>query len=371
MASWPSFFVRTAWEPIMEREFLQALRQVAHERDIPVDELIAESEEALAAAYKKHVGAIGEVTVRIDAERDKFHVVCEKEVVGVVTNHFFQMSLEEARKLKPDAEIGDFIPVEIAPDSFGRIAASTFKQVLQQKLRESERKRTIEQFSGKIGDLVSTVVVRRERGDVILAANRSECILPEKEQVRSEPYRINDRLKVYVLRVDETSRGPRVIVSRTHPNLLRKLFELEVPEIGTGTVEIMAVAREPGQRSKISVLSHDERVDPVGACVGQRGNRVQVIVNELYDEKIDIVPYTDDVVQYITNALGPAKISKIVLNEADKSAFVVVPESQLSLAIGKGGQNVRLAARLTDWKIDIRSESQAADEARATSGGKG
>jgi len=355
---------------IMDREFLQALKTMAQERDIPVEELISEMEIALAAAYKRHVGAIGEVIVRIDTEQNKMHVVCEKEVVGVVSNHFYQMAIEEARKRNPKAEIGDFVPVEIAPESFGRIAAQTFKQVLQQKLREAERKRTMEEFSDRLGEVVAATVARREGGDVVLTAGRSECVLPKREQVPIEPYRVNDRMRCYVLKVEEDPRGkgPRVIVSRTHPNLLRKLFEIEVPEIGAGTVEIMAVAREAGQRSKISVISHDERVDPVGACVGQRGARVQQIVNELYDEKIDIIPYSKDTAAYITAALGPAKIASVKLKEEDKSAFVTVPDSQLSLAIGKGGQNVRLAARLTEWKIDIRSESQAAEGAAAKVG---
>ena len=364
------------WGPAgenMEREIVQGLNTIAHERDIPVEELLAEVEQALAAAYKRHIGATGEVTVRIDTEKGAMHAICEKEVVGAVSNHFYQMSIEDARRKDKSAEIGDFIPVEIAPESFGRIAAQTFKQVLQQKLREAERKRTMEEFSDRLGEVVSASVTRREAGDIILTAGRSECVLPKREQVPIEPYRVNDRMRVYVLKVEEDPRGkgPRVIVSRTHPNLLRKLFELEVPEIAAGTVEIISVAREAGQRSKISCLSHDERVDPVGACVGQRGARVQQIVNELYDEKIDIIPYTTDPAAYITAALGPAKIASVKLNEAEKSAFVVVPDSQLSLAIGKGGQNVRLAARLTDWKIDIRSETQAMEGAAASAGGKG
>jgi N utilization substance protein A len=356
----------------MEREFLQALKAMAQERDIPVEELISEAEQALAAAYKKHVGATGEVTVRIDTGKGAMTAICEKEVVGAVSNHFIQMGIEEARKRKADAEIGDFVPVEIPLDTFGRIAAQTFKQVLQQKLREAEKKRTLEEFNERIGEVVSVTVARRgEAGDVILTTGRSECVLIKREQVPIEPYRVNDRMRVYVLKVEEDPRGkgPRVIVSRSHPNLLRKLFEIEVPEIGTGTVEIISVAREAGQRSKISVVSHDERVDPVGACVGQRGTRVQQIVNELYDEKIDIIPYVEDPVQYIINALGPAKIGSVKLNPEERSARVTVPDNQLSLAIGKGGQNVRLAARLTDWKIDIRSESQAVEGAAATAGG--
>jgi N utilization substance protein A len=349
----------------MDREFLVHLKTMAQERDLPVDELIGEAEIALAAAYKKHVGATGEVTVRIDTEKAKLSAICEKEVVGVVTNHYFQIGIEEARKKKPGAEIGDFIPMEIPLEAFGRIAASTFKQVLQQKLREAERKRTMEEFEDRLYDVVSATVNRRDGRDVILTAGRSECVLPKKEQVPTEPYRINDRLRCYVLAVDEESRrGPRVIVSRTHPQLLVKLFEIEVPEIAAGTVEIRDVAREPGQRSKISVLSNDERIDPVGACVGQRGARVQQIVNELYDEKIDIILHTTEPVEYVTAALSPAKITKVTLDTKDeesRTARVIVPDSQLSLAIGKGGINVRLAAKLTGWKIDIRSETQVSE----------
>ncbi|MBV6502537.1 MAG: Transcription termination/antitermination protein NusA [Fimbriimonadales bacterium] len=346
----------------VDKEFVQTLQMIARERDISETELIAEAEEALAAAYKKHVGATGDVTVRIDTEKGSLHAICEKEVVGHVTNGFFQMSLEDARKKDPKAEIGDFIPVEIAPESFGRIAAQTFKQVLQQRLREAERKRTLELFSERQGDVVSAVVTRREGPDVILQAGRSECLLRREDQVRNEPYRINDRIRVYVRGVEETRRGPRVRVSRRADELLAKLFEMEVPEIEQGTVEIKGVAREPGVRSKITVVSHDERVDAVGACVGQRGARVQAIVNELYDEKIDIIPYSDDVSAFIAGALSPAKVSSVRLNQVEKRADVIVPDSQLSLAIGKGGVNARLAHKLTGWNIDIRSESQVAEE---------
>jgi N utilization substance protein A len=275
------------------------------------------------------------------------------------------MSLTEALRRKPDAEVGDFIATEVDPNRFGRIAAQTFKQVLNQKLREAEQRKINEVFHEKMGDIVTGVVTRREGQSVFVNVNKVEAELPKREQVPTEPYRSNDRLRVYVLRVDDSSRRLRVIISRTHPNLLRKLFELEVPEIANGTVVIKSVARDPGQRSKLAVISTDERVDAVGACVGPRGGRVQVIVDELYDEKIDIVPFHDDPYQYITNALSPAKVNSIKLNPDERSAYVVVPDNQLSLAIGKGGQNVRLAARLTEWKIDIRSESQSAAEKKA------
>lgn len=343
-------------------DILQQLNQIAQERDIPTEELLREIEESLAAAYKKHVGAKGEVTVSIDPKRG-WTASIEKEVVGIVTEPFFQMSLVEARKRQKDAEVGDFIDVEVDPNRFGRIAAQTFKQVLSQKLREAEHRQVNEVFHERIGEVVSGRVSRRDDHAVYVQVNKVEAELPRREQVPTEPYRLNDQLKVYVLRVDDERRKKlTVIVSRTHPNLIRKLFELEVPEINDATVVIKSVAREPGQRAKIAVQTTDERVDAVGACVGPRGARVQSIVDELYDEKIDIVPYSDDPETFITNALSPAKVNSIKLDVDERSAFVVVPDNQLSLAIGKGGQNVRLAARLTDWKIDIRSEAQAAGE---------
>lgn len=344
-------------------DILQQLNQIATERDISLEELLAEIEEALAAAYKKFVGATGDVTVHIDPEKG-WTALLDKEVVGVVSEPSFQMSIDEARKRKPDAEVGDFIQTQVDPNRFGRIAAQTFKQVLSQKLREAETRQIHEVFNEKMGEVVSGVVSRRETQSVFIQVNRVETELPRREQVPTEPYRPNDRLRVYVLRVDDSMRRLRVLVSRTHPNLLRKLFELEIPEIAQGIVVINAVAREPGQRSKVAVTSTDERVDAVGACVGPRGSRVQAIVDELYDEKIDIVPYSEDPTTYITNALSPAKVNAIRLNEEQRSAYVVVPDNQLSLAIGKGGQNVRLAARLTDWKIDIRSETQSALETK-------
>lgn len=345
-------------------DILQQLNQIAQERDISTDELLTEIEESLAAAYKKHVGAKGEVTVSIDPKKG-WTASIEKEVVGIVSEPFFQMSLAEARKRKPDAEVGDFIDVEVDPNRFGRIAAQTFKQVLSQKLREAEHRQVNEVFHERIGDIVTGRVSRRDDHTVYILVNKVEAELPRREQVPTEPYRLNDQLKVYVLRVDDERRKRlTVTVSRTHPNLIRKLFELEVPEIEDGTVVIKSVAREPGQRTKIAVMSTDERVDAVGACVGPRGARVQAIVDELLDEKIDIVPFSEDPKTYIINALSPAKVNSIKLNVDEKSAFCVVPDNQLSLAIGKGGQNVRLAARLTEWKVDIRSEGQSGSEER-------
>jgi transcription termination/antitermination protein NusA len=349
-------------------DVMQQLNQIAQERDLPLEELQIELEEALAAAYKKYVGARGEVNVKLDP-RKGWTASVEKEVVGVVVEPSFQISLVEARKRKDDAEIGDFIPMDVDPNRFGRIAAQTAKQVLSQKLREAETRRIHDVFAEKMGDIVTGTVSRRDDQNVYIQVNRVEAELPRREQVPTERYSPNSRLKVYVYKVDDSQRRLKVIVSRTHPNLLRKLFELEVPEITTGIIGIKSVAREPGQRSKIAVFTTDERVDPIGACIGPRGARVQAIVDELNDEKIDVVPFKEDAKEFIIEALSPAKVVSISLSEKqndrgdmEKHAYVVVPENQLSLAIGKGGQNVRLAARLTGWTIDIRSEAQAAAE---------
>lgn len=345
-------------------DILQQLNQIAIERDIPLAQLQLELEDALAAAYKRYVGAVGDVSVKIDPTKG-FDANVEKEVVAIVAEPSLQIGILEARKRNPDAVVGDKIPVKIDPNVFGRIAASTFKQVLSQKLREAETRRVHDVFNEKMGELVTGAVSRKEGSSVYIQVNRVEAELPRREQVPTEPYRANDQLKVYVYKVDDSRRQLRVIVSRTHPNLLRKLFELEVPEIASGVVVIQSVAREPGQRSKIAVYSTDERIDPIGACIGPRGARVQAIVDELNEEKIDVVLFSEDARKYITDSLSPAKVNSIKINEAEHSAFVVVPDNQLSLAIGKGGQNVRLAARLTDWRIDIRSESQAAAEREA------
>lgn len=348
-------------------DIMQQLKQIAQERDIAVEELVQQIEAALAAAYKNFINVPHDVRVEVHVKLDPakgWSATVGKEVVAFVTEPAYQISVMDARKKKSDVQIGDFVEMDVDPNRFGRIAATVFKQVLNQKLREAETKQIHDIFSEKMGDVVSGTVTRREGSSIYVQVNKIECELPKREQVPTEPYRQNDRMRVYVLRVDDSTKRLRVIVSRTHPNLLRKLFELEVPEIAQEIVVIKSVAREPGQRSKIAVHSTDERVDAVGSCVGPRGSRVQAIVDELFDEKIDIVPYSDDPYTYITNALSPAKVNTIKLNEEERSAYVVVPDTQLSLAIGKGGQNVRLAARLTDWKIDIRSEAQAAGEGK-------
>ena len=348
-------------------EFIEALQQIAKEKDIPLDTLIETVESALATAYKRNFPANaplpGEIKVRIDSNKSAespFKVFCEKTVVEEVTDSTLEIGLEDARKVNPEAMVGETVTFDVSLGNFGRIAAQTAKQVVVQRIREAERRKIFDEFNERVGEVVTGTVQRREGRNVIIGLGKLDALLPFQEQVETEPYRFNDRIKVYVLEVRDVPKGPQVIVSRTHPSLIRRLFELEVPEIADGIVTIKSVAREPGARSKIAVMSRDEKVDPVGACVGHRGSRVQAVVNELYDEKIDIVRWNADTGLFIGEALSPAKAVKVTLNEEAKSAFVVVPDNQLSLAIGKAGQNVRLAARLTGWRIDIRSEAQIA-----------
>jgi len=347
----------------MNGEFIEALLQIAKEKDIPFDTLKETVESALATAFKKNHSTNAEIKVRIDSQKGStspYSVYCERTIVEGPTEEPEEISLEEARRIDPDAVIGEVIEEPIPLGNFGRIAAQTAKQVVVQRIREAERRKIFDEYSEKVGEVVTGVVQRREGRNVIVNLGKLDALLPVQEQVETEPYHFNDRIKVYVLEVKETPKGPQVVVSRTHPSLIRRLFELEVPEIADGVVTIKSVAREPGARSKIAVTSRDEKVDPVGACVGHRGSRVQAVVNELYDEKIDIVRWNVETSLFIGEALSPAKAVKVNAKEEDKSAFVIVPDNQLSLAIGKAGQNVRLAARLTGWRIDIRSEAQVA-----------
>lgn len=343
----------------MNADFLDALRQIEKEKEIPMEVLLSTIESALETAYKKNYAATGDVRVRVTASKGGFQVFCAKDVVENVENDHVEMSLQEARAVDPDATIGDVIEIEVTPANFGRIAAQTAKQVVVQRIREAERDRVFEEFGDRVGEVLTGVVQRREQRNIFVNVGKIEALLPPAEQVSTEPYRFNDRIKVYVLEVRRTPKGPQVVVSRTHPSLIRRLFELEVPEISEDIVEIKSVAREPGARTKVAVASTDDKVDPVGACVGHRGSRVQSIVNELYDEKIDIVRWHDNIEKYIGEALSPAKSISVTCDEESKTALVMMPDSQLSLAIGKSGQNVRLAARLTGWRIDIRSEGQS------------
>jgi len=347
----------------MNGDFIEALRQIEKEKEIPFATLLKTLEIALGKAYKKHYGITGDVAVHIDTTKNAFKFAAEKVVVEEVANEHAEMTLATALKIKSDAVLGDMIPVSVTPENFGRIAAQTARQVMMQEFRETERGKVFDEYNAKIGEVATGIVQRTEMGNVYINIGKLEALLPKQEQVPSEPYRFNDRIKVYLLEVRKSTRGPQVIVSRSHPSLIRRLFELEVPEIADGSVLIKNVAREAGARSKIAVASEDDKIDPVGACVGHRGARVQAVVSELYDEKIDIVRWSADVKQFVQESLSPAKSVQVKVNEEKKSCFVLVPDNMLSLAIGKSGQNVRLAARLTGWRIDIRSESQEAKAA--------
>jgi transcription termination/antitermination protein NusA len=342
----------------MNGDFIDALRQIEKEKEIPFDQLVETIESALTSAYKRAFADGAEVKLRMDARGRGLKPVLQKEVVEAVENPHRELSLAEAQRRNPLARVGDFIDVDMPADGFGRIAAQTAKQVVVQRIREAEREKVFGEFGDRVGEVLTGVVQRRESRGVYVLLGKVEALLPPSEQVHGEPYRFNDRVKVYLLEVRRTTKGPQVIVSRSHPSLIRRLFELEVPEIEDETVLIKSVAREAGARSKIAVASTDEKVDPVGACVGHRGSRVQAVVNEMYGEKIDIIRWHDNPADFIREALSPAKAMSVTTNEEAKSAYVVVPDTQLSLAIGKEGQNVRLAARLSGWRIDIRSETQ-------------
>jgi N utilization substance protein A len=342
----------------MNGDFIDALKQIEREKEIPFDTLVETIESALASAYRRAFADGAEVKLRMDAKGKGLHPVLLKTVVEVLENPHREMTLPDAQRRNPVARVGDIIDVDLPSDGFGRIAAQTAKQVVVQRIREAEREKVFDEFAHRVGEVITGVVQRREQRNAFVLLGKVEALLPYSEQVPGEQYRFNDRLKIYLLEVKRTTKGPQVIVSRSHPSLIRRLFELEVPEIEDGTVVIKSVAREAGARSKIAVQSTDEKVDPVGACVGHRGSRVQAVVNELYGEKIDIIRWHDNASEFIREALSPAKPLSVTLNEEAKSAYVVVPDTQLSLAIGKEGQNVRLAARLSGWRIDIRSEVQ-------------
>jgi N utilization substance protein A len=345
----------------VNEDFLDAIQQIAREKDISKEALREMIEQALVTAYRKNfIGYPGEIRVHIDPNDNSIHVYRTRTVVDDEVMEADEIHIDEARQIVPGCSAGDTIETEVDQPALARIAAQTAKQVVVQRLREAERDRILAEYSQRVGEVLTGQVTRREYRNIMINIGKIDGVLPPDQQVPTEPYRTNDRLKVYVTDVRATSRGPQITLSRTNPTLIRRLFELEVPEIAEGIVLIKAVAREPGARSKIAVFSRDDKVDPVGSCVGHRGSRVQAVVNELYDEKIDIIRWSPDVAQFVGEALSPAKVSSVQLNAATKTALVIVPDTQLSLAIGKCGQNVRLAARLTGCRIDIRSESQIA-----------
>ncbi|MBI4334948.1 MAG: transcription termination/antitermination protein NusA [Chloroflexi bacterium] len=349
----------------MKSEFLIAITQLSAEKKLPKEVIMEAVESALVSAYKKENPAVTQpVTVKLHPGTGEFKVFVEKIVVDEMHDPVVEVSLAEARKSKKDAKAGDLLAVEQElPRSAGRIAAQTAKQVVLQRLREAERDAIYEEYATKQDDVVSGIIQRIELNkNVYLELGRTEALMPPSEQVRGERYRVGQRMRVYVLEVGRSGRGPQVIVSRTHPSLLKRLFELEVPEAHNGTVEIKAIAREPGQRSKVAVVARQAGIDPVGSCVGQRGIRIQNIVNELGGEKIDVVLWDPNPAAFIANALSPAQVVHVDIGAGQKTATVVVPDRQLSLAIGKEGQNARLAAKLTGWKIDIKSVTAMEEE---------
>lgn len=350
---------------------IRAVRELEKERNLPREELLDIIRQAIIRAYHKHSGREENLRVDIDFDNAIVNIFTHKIVVEKVTSPAIEISLEEAKKLKPNVKLGEVIEIEVTPQEFGRIAAQTAKQVVFQKIRELENRLAREESARYMGKVTTGIVLRKDGRVVYMKVGRTEAILPPAEQVPREHYHPNDRFKVYVLRVDETPKGPKVIVSRSHPALVKGLFELEVPEIAEGVVEIKGIAREPGFRTKVAIYSHNPRVDPIGTCIGPRGARVQAIVSELRGEKIDLVKWSPDIREYIANALSPAKVKDVQVDTKEKKATVIVPRDQLSLAIGKEGQNVRLAVKLIGWHIDIKSEAEERIEAKAVEGEDG
>ncbi len=342
----------------MNKDFIEALYQVGKEKGIDKEVLIDAIEAALISGYKRNFHSAQNVRVDINRETGVIKVYARKTVVEEVVDPRFEISLEAARQTNPNYHIDDIVEIEVTPKDFGRIAAQTAKQVVTQRIREAERGIIFEAFVDKEEDIVTGIVQRQDQRYIYIDLGKTEAMLPLNEMMPTESFKHGDRVKVFITKVEKTTKGPVIFVSRTHPGLLKRLFELESPEIFEGIVEIKSIAREAGYRSKIAVYSHNEDVDPVGACVGPKGMRVQTIVNELKGEKIDIVKWSKDPEEYISNSLSPSKVVSVQIEEGEKMAKVVVPDYQLSLAIGKEGQNARLAAKLTGWKIDIKSESQ-------------
>ena len=342
----------------MNKEFIEAIESLEKERKIKKEVLIEAIESALLSAYRKNYGTGQNVRVDIDKETGDIGVLMRRDIVEEVTDELTEISLDEARGFDSRYEVGDFIEYQATPRDFGRIAAQTAKQVVVQRLREAERGMIFDEYSERQGEIVTGMVQRISNETVFVTMGATEGMLVANEQVPGEIYTVNHRLKVYIMDVKKTTKGPQVYLSRSHPGLVKRLFELEVPEIGDGVVEIKGIAREAGSRTKLAVYTEDPNVDPVGACVGSRGSRVQTIVDELFGEKIDIIVWSEDPEVLISNVLSPAKVEKVILSDKEKSATAIVPDYQLSLAIGKEGQNVRLAAKVSGWKIDIKSHSQ-------------
>ena len=344
---------------IDNKELILALEELEKEKGIKKEELLESIRTALITAYKRNFDALENVDVKIDEQTGETHVYSIKEVMERANDDALEISLEEARKINNQLNLGDNVAVEIVPRDFGRIAAQTAKQVIIQKLREAEREIIYTEFNDRKGEIVSGIIQKADKNIVVMDLGRLEGIMPTKEQMPTEKYKVNDKIKGYVLDVERGAKGaPQVIVSRSHPDFVRKLLEFEIPEIYEGVIEIKSVSRDPGYRSKVAVYSPDPNIDPVGSCVGQKGVRIQNVINELSGEKIDVIEWNEEPSIYISSALLPAKILAVDIKEEERFAQVIVPDDQLSLAIGKAGQNARLAARLTGWKIDIKSETQ-------------
>ncbi len=343
----------------MSSELLDALNILEREKGISREVLIDAIEAALISAYRRNFNQAQNVRIDLNLDRGTMRVFARKDVVDEVFDSRLEISVEEAQKINPNYQIDDVVEMEVTPKDFGRIAAQTAKQVVTQRVREAERGIIYSEFIDREEDIMTGIVQRQDSRFIYVSLGKIEALLPVNEQMPNEQYKPHDRIKVFITKVEKTSKGPQIFVSRSHPGLLKRLFEIEVPEIFDGTVEIKSVAREAGDRSKISVHADNEEVDPVGSCVGQKGQRVQAIVNELKGEKIDIVKWSEDPVIFVANALSPSKVLEVIVNEPDKATTVIVPDYQLSLAIGKRGQNARLAAKLTGWKIDIKSETEA------------
>lgn len=340
-------------------EFIEAIHELEKEKGISAEVLFEAIEAALISAYKKNFSSLQNVRIHIDRLTGEIKVYTRKNVAENIEDSRVQIPLEEAKKIDPNYSLEDVVEFEVTPREFGRIAAQTAKQVVVQRIREAERGLIYDEYINREGDIVTGIVQRYEQRNVIVDLGKVEAVLPGSEQIPGESYQPFERIKTFVVEVKKTTKGPQILLSRTHPGLIKRLFELEVPEIHDGIVEIKAVAREAGARSKIAVYSKDKNVDPVGACVGPKGSRVQNIVNELKGEKMDIINWSSDPVEFVSNALSPAKVLGVYPKLEDKVTLVVVPDYQLSLAIGKEGQNARLAAKLTGWKIDIKNETQA------------
>lgn len=346
-------------QAIDNKELILALEELEKEKGIKKEYLLESIETALVTAYKRNFDSLENVRVEMDSKTGATHVYSIKEVMKNANDEATEINLIEAQKINPDLNEGDSIEIEIVPRNFGRIAAQTAKQVIIQKLREAEREIVFSEYNDRKGEIVSGLIQKADHNIVVMDLGKLEGVMPTKEQIPTEKYHVNDKIKGYVLDVEKGAKGaPQVIVSRSHPDFVRKLLEFEIPEIYEGVIEIKSVSRDPGYRSKVAVYSPEPNIDPVGSCVGQKGVRIQNVINELNGEKIDVIEWNEDPSIYIAAALLPAQILAVDIKDDEKFAQVIVPDDQLSLAIGKSGQNARLAAKLTNWKIDIKSETQ-------------